>query len=197
MDLETRRKLMHMSGVLFAPALVFLYEKLGLARVASALFLLIVLTYAFSAAYKRGTRPPIVSIFIDLMERPEAIKMNPGKGVKMFFWGILASLLIFGPTDIRIVSTAIAVVALGDSVSTLVGLRYGGHKIVYNEKKSWEGTVVGFLFAFVGAATQIDIPIALVAAFGGMLVESLPLKLDDNLTVPLGTSAAIYLGFYF
>ncbi len=197
MDHETRRKFLHMSGVLFAPALVLIYENLGLTLAASALLLLVVLTYAFSEAYRRGSKPPVVSIFIDLMEREEAKKLDPGKGVKMFFWGCLASLLLFGPVDIRIVSTAIVVVALGDSASTLIGLRYGKHKINYNEKKSWEGALAGFLLAFAGAALQVDVPIAFVGALAGMLVESLPLRLDDNLTVPLGSSTAIYFGFYF
>jgi len=80
------------------------------------------------------------------------------------------------------IAAVIFILAIGDGASTIIGMK-GKHKIPYNKEKTFEGTVAFFLFSlpayfFIGEAI---IPLAIIAA----VVESLPLRLDDNLTVPI------------
>jgi len=56
-----------------------------------------------------------------------------------------------------------------------------------------EGSVFGFLFAFLGAMAFVDPVKALAAAITGMVVESLPLPVNDNLTIPIITGLALTL----
>ena len=56
----------------------------------------------------------------------------------------------------------------------------------FNKGKRVEGSVFGFLFAFVGALLFVNPMKALVDAIG-MLVEYLPLPISDNITVPIAS----------
>ena len=94
---------------------------------------------------------------------------------------------------------AAAMLALGDGMSALVGRSVGRHKIWYNRKKSWEGSMGGLLSGFLGAFllmqwyavdTGSDYPLPLIAvvcllgAAFAMLGESLP-NIQDNMVVPI------------
>jgi dolichol kinase len=195
MDLETRRQLLHMSG--FMVAIYVKWAGISYGFLTTFITLGVVLTtgYVLASVYKRGVEIPIVSQLVDMMERPEVIRESPGKGALSFFLGAILTLVIFR-YDINVVSASIAILALGDSISTLVGINYGGHKIWYNRKKSWEGTLSGALFASLGTSLLIRPEIAVVGAFGGMIIETLPLKVDDNIAVPLGAGFAMSLVLY-
>lgn len=137
-----------------------------------------------SYCYKRGIRFPIISKIVDSTEREGVIDELPGKGALSFFFGSLLVLLLFG-SRIEVACAAIIILALGDSFSTLTGIRFGRHKIPYNQDKSIEGTIGGFVPAFVGAMIFVSPETALLGAFTGMAVESLPLKTEDNITIPV------------
>lgn len=102
--------------------------------------------------------------------------------------GVLASLLIF-PAPFNY--AAIAVVTLGDGFASVVGRLYGRNKIPYTGGKTLEGSSAGLVCAFIGAAIFISPVTALIAAIVGMTVELLPLRITDNLTVPLLSGLSI------
>lgn len=151
-----------------------------------------IITFAFllisgflvSYGYKKGIRLPIIARIVDSTEREGVIDELPGKGTLSFFFGSLLVLIIFG-SNIEIASASIIILALGDSFSTITGIRYGRHKIPYNQDKSIEGTIGGFIPAFIGATAFVSPMTALLGAFIGMAVESLPMKTDDNITIPV------------
>ncbi len=99
-----------------------------------------------------------------------------------FAIGIILGLVIF-PVPVGYVG--IAVVTLGDGFATLFGKKLGRHAFPYNKGKMIEGTFFGFLFAFAGALLFVDPLKALVAASAGMLLETLPSPVNDNLTIPI------------
>jgi len=100
-----------------------------------------------------------------------------------FAVGIMLALIIF-PVSVGYAS--IAIFTLGDSIATLFGKKLGRHAFPYNKGKNIEGTLFGFLFAWLGASLFIVNPLkALVGAAVGMLVETLPTPVSDNLTIPL------------
>jgi len=87
---------------------------------------------------------------------------------------------------------AILIFGLGDSISTYVGSIYGRHKLPWNDKKSAEGSL-GFLAGGMISLLFLPQPAAVLAIIIAAAIESLPIKLNDNLTVPM----ALSLTFYF
>jgi len=100
-----------------------------------------------------------------------------------FAVGIMLALILF-PVSVGYAS--ISIFTLGDGVATLVGKKVGRHVFPYNKGKKIEGTLFGFLFAWLGASFFVVNPLkALVGAAAGMFVETLPTPVSDNLTIPL------------
>ncbi len=205
MELEIRRQLIHMSGAITPLYLQYAYERFSswLAPVAVLVFL-IISTVAVSVAYRKGVRVPVLSRIIESAERPQVIEEEPGRGTLRFFAGVLATVVLFGMllnAPFCVSAAGMLVLALGDSVSTLAGVKLGRHRLPHNRRKSAEGTALGAGAAFAGvlaymlaqgASVQFSAALALASAASGMLVESLPLKIDDNLTVPLAGAAGAY-----
>ena len=167
-----------------------LYAGLG-ASINTFLFLLVA-GLIISYGYKKGVRFPVISKIVDLTERVGVIEEFPGKGALNFFFGSLLVLLLFG-SNINIAAAAIMILALGDSFATLVGRRFGRHKIFYSREKSVEGSIGGFVPAFLGALIFVSPQVALVGALAGMAVESLPAKIDDNTIIPLTAGLIMFL----
>ena len=106
----------------------------------------------------------------------------------MFNVGIVFPIVFL---DTQTACAAIAVLALGDSFSTIVGKSYGRHRIGV---KSLEGFLAFVAAAYVGALLFVDQQTALTFAFIGGLVELL-ININDNLTIPVSlTLASILLG---
>lgn len=192
--LELRRKLVHASGVFIALFLKESYLLFGGWLVPGGILLMaILLGYGVSRLHIRGAQLPVLTRLINSAER-EKDKAFPGRGALRFLTGAFLSLIVFRNNP-DLVAAAIIVLALGDAASTLVGISFGRHRIFYNKKKSFEGSVAGVAAAFLGvvALTSFSPLTALAAALTGMLVESLPLGIDDNLTVPLAAGFAIWL----
>ncbi|MDI6655079.1 MAG: SEC59/DGK1/VTE5 family protein [Candidatus Hydrothermarchaeota archaeon] len=192
MELETKRQLIHASGVSVALYVCWSYNKFGFYVPFATLAAAILLLYLAAEGYKRKLRLPVISNIIDAAERAEAIEKSPASGALFFFIGSLFSLLMFSP-NINVVCASILILALGDSVSTLVGRKFGRSKIFYNPAKSWEGSIGGVAFALLGALTQISLPAAFIGALAGMLAESLPIKVNDNITIPVFAGLAMSL----
>jgi len=183
---ELRRQFVHASGAMLVP-LAFVFGKIPVGAASLVLaFIIFILAEHKNAngkkieAGKSGILP-VHSVF-------EKFERSGGnyRGAFYFYLASAVSLFLF-PQQIALIS--ITVLALGDSFSTAVGI-FGSHKIFYNRRKTWEGTFAGFAAAFAGCLL-ISPQLALPAAFFGMAVESLPLKIDDNLTIPILTGIAL------
>lgn len=188
MDLETKRQLIHMSGFAIALYIPWADSNLGFLPLATSLILAVFLLYSISLAYKNNLRLPVVAWLIDISERREVIKHSPARGALMFLIGSALAVLLFEPP---IAASAVAVLALGDAFSTIAGRRYGTLSIPYNPEKSIQGSLAGLAAAFFGAAVILPPPYALLAAAAGMVGESLPLKIDDNVVIPMFSGAAV------
>lgn len=106
---------------------------------------------------------------------------------------IAATIIVFAAFDYPIALTALLLTVFGDLTSALVGIKFGKHKLF--RKKSWEGTLAGFLINLAVSALILPgypfifVPMALMAS----TVELLTGKLDDNLTVPIFAGFTGYL----
>jgi dolichol kinase/phosphoserine phosphatase len=106
-----------------------------------------------------------------------------------FAFGILFTLVIFPhPASYA----AIAMFCLGDSAASLFGGLIST-SLPFNKGKTWEGSLSGFFFAFLGCLFFIPSNpiIALAGAAIAMTVEVLPLPINDNILVPVITGAAL------
>lgn len=106
-----------------------------------------------------------------------------------FAFGIVTTLLLF-PAHAG--GAAIAMFCLGDSAASL----FGGMlttSLPFNKGKTIEGSLAGFVFAFLAGTFFVSPQLALVGAAIAMTIEVLPLPINDNVSVPILTGAALTL----
>ena len=81
---------------------------------------------------------------------------------------------------------------LGDSAASLIGGTIST-SLPFNKGKTWEGSVAGFVLAFLGGCLFLPPLYALIGAAIAMTVEVLPLPINDNVSIPIVTGAALTL----
>jgi dolichol kinase len=193
-QLELRRQLIHATGV-FVAILIREAYKIFEGWRAPALLMLVSISvgYGISYLHRGGVKLPILTRIIQESERDKD-KESPGRGALRFFIGSFLTLIIFRHSP-EIVVAGIIVLALGDSASTLGGVAFGRHKLFYNPEKSIEGTFAGLIAAFLGLMilTPFSLAVAASASLVGVIVESLPLGVDDNLTVPVAAGFSVWI----
>lgn len=182
------RKIVHVSMLGFAFLLPFLtwVEAAGCA-VLALVFNLIVLP----------------RLDVDLRKRTAAgLDADVRTGIVIYPLSVLG-LVLFYPHHMEIVAAAWAIMALGDGAAGMAGTTLGGAALPWNPGKTWSG-----FLAFVGAGTagayvlmrwvnpaldpQHVAFLAAATAVAGALVESLPIGLDDNASVPLVSGAFMF-----
>lgn len=187
--LEVRRQIFHL---FLGAAIVILYQ----ARVLTITILFIIflaglITSLISLKYKI----PVIHWFLKNFEREEDFKENPGKGTLMYVAGVLVALLLFKE---NIALAAIMILAVGDSVSHMVGKYFGKRKYRINNPKHLEGTITGIFFASVTASIFVKPTLAFIGSTVAMITEAIELKIgktiiDDNLVIPLVAGLAMHL----
>jgi dolichol kinase len=112
-------------------------------------------------------------------------------GVGYFLAGAWIVLLVFKQ---EIAVAALVILAVGDPAAAVVGRRWGRTRI---GKKSLEGSF-GFFLAAMGTGWLLQglwpgLPYSLfaVGVLAGTVVEFLPLRVDDNLVLPVATGLAM------
>lgn len=169
---EPLRKAVHLIfGLAIACFILFSERRLALYALVIALFLGFILSDALS----RGYTIPGVSKIIATLERRDVL---PGKGALFFALGALFSLTFF-PKEVAFIG--LVVLALLDSVTTLVGLRFGRTRI-YNHK-SIEATLAGFAATTAALLFLIPAHAAILTSAAAAFAE-LVSPVDDNLIVP-------------
>jgi len=187
--LELRRQIAHL---LIGMLIVFLMElKLMTPNI---LIITLLIGAVISIIYRYRPIPVIHEILVAL-ERPEDIATFPGRGPFFLILGSLLAMLLF-PIDIA--KGAITVLAVGDSISHLVGRYFGKTKVPFSKNKMLEGTVVAIVLSTFTALLFVDFPKAFIASLITISLESIyPEKisryLDDNLVIPLLAGAIMLL----
>lgn len=96
---------------------------------------------------------------------------------------------------------AIYTLAFGDPLSAIIGIRFGKREIVGH--KTLEGVGAFFIaclsvslvmiFQFYGKIDFASVGVCFLGALGMSLFELIPLKIDDNLTIPLATAVWFWI----
>ena len=117
-------------------------------------------------------------------------------GIVVYPLAVCALIVIFN-WHAGYAATAWVILAFGDGFATLAGRAMPIARIPWNRDKSWGGTIA---FLLIGGAAAVSIArlfgeprngLAIVAVVIAAFVESLPLGLNDNFTVPFAAGATL------
>jgi uncharacterized protein (TIGR00297 family) len=117
-------------------------------------------------------------------------------GLVLYPFAVLVLVVVFN-WHIEIAAVAWVLMAFGDGFSTVIGKRMPLAPLPWNATKSWGGFAAFFLFgglAAFGIARVFGAPhdVAIAAAIiVSAIAESLPLGIDDNVTVPFIAAAVL------
>ncbi len=184
---ELRRQIAHL---VTGCSIVFLL-KLQLLNADVLVFILII--GGLASLISKKIRIPIIHKFLQYFERPQDLAFFPGKGSFFLVLGSLIAVMFF-KKDIAL--AAISIMAVGDSITTIVGTYFGKIKNPLNPQKHLEGTFLAIIVSTLAAFFFVDIQTAFIGSLVGMIFESLTGRyiseiLDDNLVITLLAGAAM------
>ena len=193
-DLQIPRRIFHaVNGTVLAIAYLLLLSHQQMIHLLGAIACVIYVVEQVRINYPALAQKllPISRFVIRAEEQLKESAMVP------YMIAILLTIITF-PKAIAI--TAILILAISDPLSAIFGIRFGKRRIVSH--KSLEGSLAFFLSSFfichlilhysIGPYTWKITIVSLLLAFSSSVVESLPIKLDDNLTIPLSTSFLLW-----
>jgi uncharacterized protein (TIGR00297 family) len=143
---------------------------------------------------------------------PTIIRKTDSRGARagvVFYPLSILMLIVVFPNRLDIVAAAWGVLAFGDGLATIVGRTIGGPRLPWNTDKTWSGlsafVVAGgagavALSAWVAPSVEPPPPAAFIvwapiaAAVVAALVETAPIGLNDNLSVPAAAAATMWFG---
>jgi phytol kinase len=180
---EMLRKVVHFFlGLGIAIAIPLFDRQMVLAAFVIAIFV----GFIISDALSRGYTIPLISRVIALLERKDVL---PGKGTLYFAIGVFFCLVFF---PLAVVVPAVICLAVLDGVATIIGVRFGRHRIW--KGKSLEGTLAGIGATIVALVilTSLSPFLILTAAVIAGIVELLT-PVDDNLVIPVSVCIVLTL----
>jgi uncharacterized protein (TIGR00297 family) len=193
---ETRRQIVHITMAVFALPLAYLTWQQAALMAAGAL--------AFNAFLLPKITPGII-------RSTDARGMRAG----VLFYPLSVLLLILAFRQrLDLAAAAWGVMAFGDGFATLAGRFFGGPRLPWNREKSWSGLVAFLTAGGLGAValglwteTTLNasgiavahgpplLPLPVAAAMAAVIAgfaETLPIGLDDNLTVPAAAGSTLW-----
>ena len=204
--LFSTRKIVHMSMLGFAFLLPFLtWLQAAGAAVLALLFNLLILPRLEVDLGKRLGSASLASASASESSARDGPRPSIWTGIVLYPISVLTLILLFR-REMHIVAAVWAIMALGDGLASVVGEAVGGPKLPYNAEKTLSGFFTFVVAGTVGAyvltrwvnATLEPNKVWMVcgaAALAGALVESLPIRLDDNATVPLVTGTFMFAAY--
>jgi len=178
---ELIRQLVHLLfGLAVAGMVLLAGQPAAAAILAGGLFIGIVMVDLIL----RGHRLPLFFWLVKEFDRSDRI---PGRGALYFAVSALACVILF---PVTIAVPALVTLAVLDSVTTIVGVRFGRHRI-YNGK-SWEGTLAGIVITVLALLPFLALPGAVAIAIVAGVIELLS-PVDDNLVIPVAVCVVLAL----
>lgn len=178
------REDIHASGF-FMPLIAGL---IGIPVVASIIILISIVYTVSEFSRLEGRELPLVSA-ITRHAASQSELYGFAAAPLYFAFGIVTTLLLF-PTHAG--GAAIAMFCFGDSAASLFGGLIST-SLPFNKGKTWEGSVAGFIFAFLAGSFFVSPWLALAGAAIAMTIEVLPLPVNDNVLIPVITGAVLTL----
>jgi uncharacterized protein (TIGR00297 family) len=201
--LISTRKIVHVSMLGFAFLLPFLtWPEAAGAAILALLFNLLLLPYLGADLRKSvGHEEARRGSPRDRESRAPA-ELGMWTGIVLYPISVLALILIYRH-HLEVAAAAWAIMALGDGLASVAGEAVHGPSLPWNRRKTWAGVVAFTLAGTAGAyaltrwvnpglAPGKTLLICAMAALLGAAVETMPIELDDNVTVPLACGGFMF-----
>lgn len=197
-DIHLARKIWHFCGVI---GIAVFYHNLSRPMALQVLTLLASFGIFLDIYRQRsdGFNRFMIKIFHPIMRDNER---NGIAGTTYLLIGTLIIVALFHPS---IVTLSLLFLAVADPIASYFGVRYGRDRLF--GRKSLQGSMAAFFACTIVAAgyfwskeTMTDrlLMVSLIAGFIGALAEALPVaNLDDNLVLPVVSSALLWLVYFF
>jgi dolichol kinase len=174
-SLETRRDIVHASlGIVVLALFVFLPFYYAVYVTTT----LILIGYVYNSLLGDRKKGRLYGLLASV-ERPGALY-----GIGALYLGIGVTLLLGFIHNQHFMIIGIAALMLADPIATIVGINSKGPKLFYNKSKSLFGSLS--FFAVVAAIGYPFIGLySILFGIGLAFVESLKLRVDDNVMIPV------------
>ncbi len=190
--LEIRRKIAHLLLGVILVVLIY-YDLIG-KDVLGVFTIITFLVFYIS----RKIKIPFLNYLLDKFERPHVRKVFPGKGPLFYLIGAELSLVFF-TKDIAMAS--ILILAIGDSIPKVAGMRFRRIKHPFSDTRFLEGVIAGIILSSLAIAVFIKGVMwyeVLIASTIAIFLEGVDMKIglekiDDNLIVPISAGVVISL----
>lgn len=210
--LFSARKIVHMSMLIFAFLLPFLtwIQAAGCAVLALLFNAFILPRLEVDLRKRPGGAPGLgtgAGLLTSARTNTEVGAYAPSiwTGIVLYPISVLALILLYRDS-IHIAAAVWAIMALGDGLASVAGEALRGPAIPWNRGKTWSGFCAFILAGTAGAyvltrwanpslAADKALAVCAAAAVVGALVESVPIRLDDNLSVPLVCGAFMFCAY--
>ena len=142
-----------------------------------------------------GYKLRVTEWMLQNFERPSNLERKPGVSSLFYIAGMILVLAFF---EQNIALAAIIVLSVGDSISCIVGRKFGRVKHPFSDVKFIEGHLVGGLFAALLCLVFVSPLQAFLGSYVAMFLEGVDRlfnidPVDDNVVVPLAAAIVMAL----
>ena len=184
---EYKRKLIHVFNLIIPLSYLYVFpEKWQMMKVLTSLMVLFILTDIFR--HKINWIQSLFKSFFNSMLRSHEMDGKLTGATWVMIGAVITITLFSKPVAI----IALIFMSLGDAAAGLIGQRLGKHKI---GDKTWEGFFGGLIICIIIALNFPFLPltVSLIGAITAMIMELIPIPLDDNFKIPLGSGAIMMM----
>ena len=177
---EIFRKVIHMLTSVFPLAYLWFEINPDIMVILFCLLSLISIFIEFMRRFSRSFSKVFNYFFISMLRKNES--EGGLTGATWLFLGFAITAFIF---EREIAIAALLFLTIGDSIAALVGISYPKIKLGH---KTLSGTLAGTFACIlvVSLSSQTLMPlIIIIGAISAMSIELLPLRINDNITIPI------------
>ena len=184
---EFARKAIHLSNAIIPLGYYYFFSN----KIDMIIVLVSILIFCFFIEIYRINNPILSTFFSNWFEfmMRDSEKKGEITGATWVFVGALFTILLV-PDPYNIIS--LLFLSFGDTFAAIIGMKFPYVKL---GRKTLSGSIAGF-FACLAIGLVIDLPIAyeiiIFGAFTAMLIEILPLAVNDNVSIPIFSGLSMY-----
>jgi dolichol kinase len=183
--LQPWRRLFHAAN---GVAVALLPGALGLGKTPVLWVLGILLVVVVAADVARLRVAKLNALFFRMF--PALASPREAVGIASSTWYLVGVFLTYALFPMRVAVPGILVLALADPAAGTLGRLYGKRRLGHG---TWVGSAAFLAVAFGVLAFHLGPAAGLAAALIVAMVEAVPWRLDDNLTVPVAAAFAAWL----
>ena len=169
-------------------AVALLPGTLGLGRGPVLVVLGVLLVVVLAADLARLRVTALNALFFRML--PSLASPREAVGIASSTWYLVGVVLTYALVPARVAGPGILVLALADPAAGTAGRLWGRRRL---GNGTWLGSAVFLAVAFLVLARHLGVAAGFAAALLVTLVEAVPWRLDDNVTVPVAAAFAAWL----